>query len=119
MHSDVATILSRAVQRCAGDLALTDAALASALGMPLEAAASLRRGSLVLSEHSPQWNRACQLVEIQKCLTTFWGDPQTAAAWMRGSNRAFGEAPLNVLVAPGGLNRLVAYVRTIEEAPFS
>lgn len=118
VHSEPVKILSRAVRRCATDLELTDDALACVLGIPLRRRASVRDGALLLSERSPEWHRACQLVEIHRGLAMFWGDPKTAAAWLRSFNRAFGEVPLNVFQAPDGLNRLLAYVRTIEEAPF-
>lgn len=119
MESEAAIVMSGAVRRCASELNLSGEALAAALDISIDDAVALLNGLRHVSESGTEWGHACELVELYRRLTAYWGGREAATAWMRSTNCAFADAPLSVLVAPGGLQRLSAYVQAMVDPPFS
>lgn len=103
--------LSKAVVRAAGQLELSQAAVAEMLGISAASASRLFAGTYELQEgRGKEWPLAVLFVRLYRSLDAIADHEAAARTWLRGPNHALGAAPADLLGNPEGLVRVVHYL---------
>lgn len=106
-----AAVMSKAVVRAAGLLALTQREVADVLGVSIATASRLFAGSYRVSPQRPkEWELARLFVRLFRSLDTLWGHGETAQLWLRSDNLALSARPVDLIGSVEGLVRVVAYL---------
>lgn len=106
-----AQVLSKAVVRAAGRMALTQAQLARALGLSPATASRLNAGSWTLSPNSKPWELAALLVRVYRSLDAITGGKVDAMqAWLHSGNSVLGGEPAKLLGNCEGLIHVLHYL---------
>ena len=106
-----ATVLSKAVVRCAERLELSQAQLARALGLSPATASRLAAGSWTLVPDSKPWELAALLVRVYRSLDAITGGKLDAMrAWLHSGNTALGGEPAKLLGSVEGLIHVLHYL---------
>lgn len=104
-------VLTKAVLRAAGLLALSSAALARILGVSEASVSRLYAGSRAIDPKSKEGELALLLVRVYRSLDALvGGDEAQRKAWLHGHNRALSGRPAELLERADGLVRVVAYL---------
>lgn len=104
-------VLSKAAVRAAEHLDLTNATLASVLGLSEASVSRLRRGGFRLARTSKSFELAQLFVRLFRSLDAILGGDDTAArSWLRSENMALQGRPIDLIASIHGLVATVAYV---------
>lgn len=104
-------VLTKAVLRAAGLLALSSAALARILGVSEASVSRLYAGSRAIDPKSKEGELALLLVRVYRSLDALVGsDAAQRKAWLHGHNRALNGRPAELLERADGLVTVVAYL---------
>ncbi|MDP3294726.1 MAG: MbcA/ParS/Xre antitoxin family protein [Nevskia sp.] len=108
---EAAPVLSKAVVRAAGRLALSQVQLAKALGLSPATASRLNAGTWTLVPDSKPWELATLLVRVYRSLDAITGGKVDAMqAWLHSSNSALGGEPAKLLGSCEGLIHVLQYL---------
>ncbi len=103
--------VTKAVQRAAGLLDLTQATLADVLGLSRATVSRLFSGAYLLDpKRAKEWELALLFLRLFRSLDAVAGHGPEARAWLRGANQALGAAPLDLIRSAEGLVRVVQYL---------
>jgi uncharacterized protein (DUF2384 family) len=102
--------LSKAVTRAAGLLGLSQATLASILGVSPATASRLVAGMYQVQPNRKEWEFALLLVRIFRSLDAMIGHGEQAHKWLNGPNLALGARPIDLLGSSEGLIRVLHYL---------
>lgn len=103
--------LARASTRAAELLDLTQAELASVLGLSPATVSRMASGAYLLEPRSKAWELAALFVRLYRSLDALVGSNETQArAWLNGPNLALGAAPREMIARAEGLVRVVHYL---------
>ncbi|WP_022974827.1 antitoxin Xre/MbcA/ParS toxin-binding domain-containing protein [Nevskia ramosa] len=109
--SEAAPVLSKAVVRAAGRLALSQVQLAKALGLSPATASRLNAGTWTLAPDSKPWELATLLVRVYRSLDAITGGKVEAMqAWLHSGNSALGGEPAKLLGSCEGLIHVLQYL---------
>ena len=104
-------MLTKAVTRAAGLLALTQRQVAETLGLSGPTASRLFTGKYKLSPtRAKEWELAVLFVRLFRSLDALWGHEDTARAWLATYNTALGSSPVELIRTAAGLVRVVDYL---------
>ncbi len=104
-------ILSKAVVRAAGLLAMSQREVARTLGVSESTASRLFAGKFLLSsERAKEWEFALLFVRLFRSLDALWGHDATARTWLRSENLGLGARPIELMASVEGLVRVVAFL---------
>ncbi len=104
-------VLTKAVTRAAGLLALTQRQVAETLGLSGPTASRLFTGKYKLSPtRAKEWELAVLFVRLFRSLDALWGHEESGRAWLRSYNTALGASPLELMRTAAGLVRVVDYL---------
>ena len=108
--SRAAAVLTRAVVRAAGSLALTQKTLASTLGISEASVSRLARGR-VIDPRSKEGELAAVFVRMFRSLDAFLGgDDGKAAAWLHAHNHHLSGTPVELIRTVTGLVHVTEYL---------
>ena len=106
-----AVVLSKATARAADKLGLTNAALATMLGLSEASVSRLKRGTFILPPDSKAFELAQLFVRLFRGLYAITGgDEESLRSWLRGQNLALRGRPIDLIQTIPGLTGAVAYV---------
>jgi len=104
-------VLTGAVLRAGELLGLSQAALASILGISAPMVSRMAHGRYALDEHRKEWEHAALFVRLFRSLDALVGSNDAAArAWLESPNRALGGRPVEIIRSSEGLVRAVHYL---------
>lgn len=104
-------MLTKAVTRAAGILALTQRQVAETLGLSGPTASRLFTGKYRLSPtRAKEWELAVLFVRLFRSLDALWGHEDSARQWLDSENRALGARPKDLVRSVEGMVRVVAYL---------
>ena len=110
-RADPAAVLSKAVLRASPLLGLTNAALASVLGVSEASVSRLASGQRQIDPDSKEGERALLLVRAYRSLDALVGSEESARlAWMASHNRALNGRPVDLVARAEGLSHVVSYL---------
>lgn len=110
-RADRAAVLTKATLRTAERLGLSARTLAQVLGISEPTISRMKKGDYQLSEGSKAYELGVLLVRVFRSLDAIsGGDDTVSRAWMRGSNTALGDAPVNRITSITGLTDVIAYL---------
>jgi len=108
--SRAATVLTRAVVRAAGLLALTQKTLASTLGVSEASVSRLAHGR-VIDPRSKEGELAAVFLRMFRSLDAFLGgDDSKSAAWMHAHNHHLSGTPAKLIRTVTGLVHVTEYL---------
>lgn len=108
--------LTKSVLRASRFLGLTDAVLASALGLETADFTSLTQGTYSVDPNTSEGRRALQLVQLYIALGSVVGaDPLQLQAWMCSHNESLGASPMNRIQSPEGLVETLEYLEQVRK----
>ena len=103
--------VSKAVVRAAALLGLSQVELSRLLGISKASTSRLVGGSYLLEPNrTKEWELALLFVRLFRSLDAVVGHGDEARAWLRGTNAAFGRAPMEEIITAEGLVRVVQYL---------
>lgn len=105
-----AVIIGKRVVVAARILQLPDALASATLGLTADAWQALKAGKACLMPSTESLAAASDLVEVVVWLDSLLGR-DFASRWLLARNQSFLATPMKVLQAPGGLKRIVDYLR--------
>jgi transcriptional regulator with XRE-family HTH domain len=106
--------LSKAVVRAARLLAVSQAELASVLGVSRATASRLFASRYLLSpSHGKEWELGLLFVRLFRSLDAVAGHGDEARAWLRGENRALAGRPIELMASAEGLVRVIGYLDSV------
>jgi uncharacterized protein (DUF2384 family) len=109
--AEAGQVLSKAVVRAAGMLALSQRELARIIGVSEATASRLFAGRFQLApERAKEWELAVLFVRLFRSLDALWGHDESARAWLRSDNLGLGARPIELLASIEGLVRVVGYL---------
>lgn len=104
-------VLTKSVLRASRVLGLTEACLASALGIAVADLAHLVQGTRTLDPETTEGRRALKLVQICIALDCLvGGEPSLIQAWMQSNNESLRAIPLRLIQTSEGLAATLAYL---------
>ncbi len=114
---DEASVLTKSVIRAADSMGLSDAELASALGLKVAEVHSIFSGRFPIEAESTPGRLALQLVRIYLALCTLVGpDARLLDTWTHSHNEALGAEPANRIQTPDGMSQVLSYVEAMSQA---
>jgi hypothetical protein len=104
-------LVTKAVLRAAGRLALANKELARILGLSESTLSRMGGGGYVLMPGQKPYELALLLVRLYRSLDSIvGGDAAAARAWLRADNSVLGGAPLARIMSIAGLTETIAYL---------
>jgi predicted transcriptional regulator len=111
VRSDQRTVLTKAVLRAADKLAVSQAALASIVGVSEAQISRMRSGDATLQPDSKAFELAVLFVRLFRSLDIIvGGDEAVARAWLANSNLALDAKPAEKIRTVPGLMDVIAYL---------
>ncbi|HYD56874.1 MAG TPA: XRE family transcriptional regulator [Burkholderiales bacterium] len=103
-------VLTKAVVNAAKALGLSQAKVASALGVSTPTASRMFGGTYLLDPERKEWEFAALFVRLFRSLDSIVGSDEKARAWLNSENRALGAKPVDLLPSAEGLIRVLLYL---------
>jgi uncharacterized protein (DUF2384 family) len=104
-------VLTKAVARAARLLGISQATVASALGISAPTASRMFAGNYVLDRGKKEWELATLFVRLFRSLDSIvGGNDEAARSWLTSANRALGTKPIELVRSAEGLVRVVHYL---------
>lgn len=104
-------VMTKAVMRAAGQLAVPQATLSRILGISEASVSRMGTASYTLAPGDKAFELAVLFVRLFRSLDAIaGGDAGVARAWLRNPNLALGETPLAMVQSVSGLVNVVAYL---------
>jgi DNA-binding XRE family transcriptional regulator len=111
VRSNQGTVLTKAVLRAADKLAVSQAALASIVGLSEATVSRMKKGDYVLPADSKAFELAVLFVRLFRSLDIIvGGDEAVARAWLANSNLALDAKPAEKIRTVPGLMDVIAYL---------
>src|SRR5437868_14559214 len=107
---DPGTTLTKAVMRAAGFLGISQAIVASVLGISTASGSRRASGHYVLDAHRKEWEFGVLFVRLFRSLDAILGHGDQARLWLTNDNLALGGKPLELIRSTEGLVRVVHYL---------
>ncbi|KWR92174.1 MbcA/ParS/Xre antitoxin family protein [Cupriavidus sp. IDO] len=107
---DPGTTLTKAVMRAAGFLGISQAIVASVLGISTASVSRMASGLYVLDAHRKEWEFGVLFVRLFRSLDAILGHGDQARLWLTNENLALGGKPLEMIRTTEGLVRVVHYL---------
>jgi hypothetical protein len=105
------TILSRAAYRAAQKLELSNATLASILGLSEPSISRMSKGDFELSPGTKSFECGVLFVRLYRSLDSIvGGDDDVSRAWLRNKNTILRDAPINLIQSVVGLVNVIEYL---------
>jgi uncharacterized protein (DUF2384 family) len=106
-----AAVVTQAVIRAAGHLAVPQATLSRILGLSEASVSRMSAGAYTLTPGDKPFELAVLFVRLFRSLDAIaGGDAGVARAWLRSPNAALGDLPLALVQSVSGLVHVVAYL---------
>jgi transcriptional regulator with XRE-family HTH domain len=102
--------LTQAVARAAQSLGISQAELASILGVSPATITRLFGGAYLLDAKRKEWEFALLFVRMFRSLNAIVGDENTARKWLNSENLGLNGRPLELIRQTEGLVRVVHYL---------
>jgi hypothetical protein len=110
-HGDPARVLTGAVLRAAGLLALNQTRVGEILGLSAPQVSRMANGAYLLDAGRKEWELAALFVRLFRSLDALVGSNDAAArAWLNSDNRGLGGRPAELIRSTEGLVRAVHYL---------
>ncbi|WP_138379247.1 MbcA/ParS/Xre antitoxin family protein [Luteithermobacter gelatinilyticus] len=104
-------VLSMAVARAAGFLAISNKELAGILGLSQASVSRLMKGQYLLREGRKEYELGVLLVRLFRSLDALTGgDDRSSRSWLRSENLVLGGRPVDLITTITGLMGVIAYV---------
>lgn len=107
---DAGATLTKAVMRAAGFLGISQAVVASVLGISTASVSRMASGQYVLDMHRKEWEFGVLFVRLFRSLDAILGHGEQARLWLSHDNLALGGKPLELIRTTEGLVRVVHYL---------
>jgi hypothetical protein len=107
---DKRQVLTKAVVRAARALGLSQARVASTLGVSDPTASRMFAEKYFLDPQRKEWELAALLVRLFRSLDSIVGSEEKARAWLHSENTALGARPVDLLASAQGLIRVLFYL---------
>lgn len=107
---DTGTTLTKAVMRAAGFLGISQAVVASVLGISTASVSRMASGGYILDAHRKEWEFGVLFVRLFRSLDAILGHDEQARLWLTHDNLALGGKPLELIRTTEGLVRVVHYL---------
>lgn len=107
---DPGVTLTKAVMRAATYLHLSQALLASVLGVSTASVSRMSSGQYVLENHRKEWEFSVLFVRLYRSLDAILGHGEQARTWLHDNNIALGGKPIELIRTTEGLVRVVHYL---------
>jgi hypothetical protein len=107
---DPGVTLTKAVMRAAGFLGISQAIVASVLGISTASVSRMASGGYVLDAHRKEWEFAVLFVRLFRSLDAILGHEEQARLWLTHDNLALGGKPLELIRTTEGIVRVVHYL---------
>ncbi|MGY8524258.1 MbcA/ParS/Xre antitoxin family protein [Paracidovorax citrulli] len=107
---DAGTTLTKAVMRAAGFLGISQAVVATVLGISTASVSRMASGQYVLDAHRKEWEFGVLFVRLFRSLDAILGHGDQARLWLANDNLALGGKPLELIRTTEGLVRVVHYL---------
>jgi hypothetical protein len=107
---DPGSTLTKAVMRAAGFLGISQAIVASVLGISTASVSRMASGHYVLDAHRKEWEFGVLFVRLFRSLDAILGHGDQARLWLTNDNLALGGKPLELIRTTEGLVRVVHYL---------
>ncbi|HBO77976.1 MAG TPA: hypothetical protein DD502_07425 [Cupriavidus sp.] len=108
--TDPGVTLTKAVMRAAGFLGISQAIVASVLGISTASVSRMASGGYVLDAHRKEWEFAVLFVRLFRSLDAILGHEEQARLWLTHDNLALGGKPLELIRTTEGIVRVVHYL---------
>jgi hypothetical protein len=106
-----AAIVTKAVLRAAGQLAMTSRVLANVIGVSEATISRMRSGSYTLQRGQKAFELAVLFARLYRSLDAIvGGDDQVAGAWLKNRNSALDAEPLTLIQTVPGLMNVIQYL---------
>jgi len=102
--------LTKAVMRAAGFLGISQAIVASVLGISTASVSRMASGGYVLDAHRKEWEFGVLFVRLFRSLDAILGHDEQARLWLTHDNLSLGGKPLELIRTTEGLVRVVHYL---------
>jgi len=107
---DPGATLTKAVMRAAGFLGISQAIVASVLGISTASVSRMASGLYILDKHRKEWEFGVLFVRLFRSLDAILGHGDQARLWLTNENLALGGKPLEMIRTTEGLVRVVHYL---------
>jgi hypothetical protein len=107
---DPGTTLTKAVMRAAAFLGISQAIIASVLGISTASVSRMASGHYVLDAHRKEWEFGVLFVRLFRSLDAILGHGEQARLWLTNDNLGLGGKPLELIRTTEGLVRVVHYL---------
>lgn len=108
---DKAEVLTRAVMHAARLLCLNRVTVGRILGISASTTSRMFSGYYLLDPARKEWELASLFVGIFRSLSSLTGrDDEHARAWMMGKSSSLGARPIDLILTPGGVVRVMQYL---------
>jgi len=107
---DPGATLTKAVMRAAGFLGISQAVVASVLGISTASVSRMAAGLYILDTHRKEWEFGVLFVRLFRSLDAILGHGEQARLWLTNENLALGGKPLELIRSTEGLVRVVHYL---------
>lgn len=103
-------VLTKAVINAARALGISQARVASTLGVSDPTASRMFGGKYLLDPARKEWEMAALFVRLFRSLDSIVASDDKARAWLASENSALGARPADLLPSAEGLIRVLAYL---------
>lgn len=108
---DKAAVLTKATLRAAGQLGLTNKALATVIGVSEATVSRMRSGDYTLQPGQKPFELAVLFVRLYRSLDAIvGGDDAVAGSWLKNRNTALDGEPLALIQTVPGLMNVIQYL---------
>jgi hypothetical protein len=108
---DKAAVLTKATLRAAGQLGLTNKALATVIGVSEATVSRMRSGDYMLQPGQKPFELAVLFVRLYRSLDAIvGGDDAVAGSWLKNRNTALDGEPLTLIQTVPGLMNVIQYL---------
>ncbi|MBZ0138240.1 MAG: DUF2384 domain-containing protein [Pseudorhodoplanes sp.] len=108
---DKAAVLTKATLRAAGQLGLTNKALATVIGVSEATVSRMRSGDYMLQPGQKPFELAVLFVRLYRSLDAIvGGDDAVAGSWLKNRNTALDVEPLTLIQTVPGLMNVIQYL---------
>jgi hypothetical protein len=107
---DSREVLTKAVINAARALGVSQAKVASTLGVSDPTASRMFGGRYLLDPQRKEWELAALFVRVFRSLDSIVASDEKARAWLNSDNRALGARPVDLLPRAEGLIRVLLYL---------
>lgn len=108
---DKAAVLTKATLRAAGQLGLTNKALATVIGVSEATVSRMRSGDYTLQPGQKPFELAVLFVRLYRSLDAIvGGDDAVAGSWLKNRNTALDGEPLTLIQTVPGLMNVIQYL---------